>query len=99
MRDDSPNKPHEVRSMGGSKSGIWHTGGVSAMMRTNMRMGAKKGTIEVQNASCELGCCKTGVASMMAKMMGNIAGHCTCCASASEFTMEPSAAYMVEYRK
>src|SRR3974377_902300 len=99
MRDDSPSKPHVVSSMSAMQSAICPTGGGSAMMRPNMRMGAKKGTIEVQNASCELGCCKTGVASMMAKMMGNMAGHCTCCASASEFTMEPSAAYMVEYRK
>ena len=69
------------------------------MMRTNIRMGAKNGTIDVQKASGELGCCNTGVLSTMEKMIGSMAGHCTCCASWSEFTIAPRAAYMVEYRK
>src|SRR5271165_2113752 len=99
MREESPSSPHVVSSMSAMHNRICHMGGVSAMMRTNIRMGAKKGTIEVQKASCELGCCNTGVARMMEKTMGSIAGHCTCWASWSEFTMEPSAAYMVEYRK
>src|SRR5271166_4636609 len=99
MRDESPSSPHVVSSMSAMQRIICHMGGVSAMMRTNIRMGAKKGTIDVQNASCELGCCKTGVLSTIANIMGSIAGHCTCWASWSEFTMEPRAAYMVEYRK
>ena len=36
---------------------------------------------------------------MMENTIGSIAGHCTCCASWSEFTIAPSAAYIVEYRK
>src|SRR5208337_1338606 len=99
MRDESPSSPQVVSSISAMQRKICHIGGVSTITRTNIRIGAKKGTIEVQNASCELGCCRTGVLSTMEKMMGSMAGHCTCCASWSEFTMAPSAAYSVEYRK
>src|SRR5271165_479429 len=99
MRAETLSIPHVVSSMSATHRITCHAGGVSTMTRTNMRIGAKKGTIDVQNASCELGCCRTGVLSTIEKMKGSIAGHCTCWASWSEFTMEPSAAYIVEYRK
>src|SRR5215469_776107 len=99
MREERPSSAHVVSSISPIESRICHIGGVSAMMRTNMRIGVKNGNRDAQNASCELGCCNTGVAITIAKMMGNIAGHCTCWASWSEFTIEPSAAYMVEYMK
>src|SRR5271169_2241916 len=99
MRDESPSIPHVVSSISAMQRTICHIGGVSTITRTNMRIGAKKGTIDVQKASGELGCCSTGVLSTIEKMMGNMAGHCTCCASWSEFTMEPRAAYIVAYKK
>src|SRR6516162_84846 len=99
MRDDSPSNPQVVSSISAIDSAVCHSGGVSAMMRTNMRIGAKKGIIEDQNASCEFGCCSTGVLNTIEKTVGSMAGHCTCCASWSEFTIAPRAAYMVEYKK
>src|SRR5271157_2993613 len=99
MRDERPSSPQVVSSINATHRINCQAGGVSTITRTNIRIGAKNGTIDVQNANPEFGCCRTGVLSTMAKMMGSMADHCTCCASWSEFTMEPSAAYIVEYRK
>src|SRR5215471_7607483 len=86
MRDDRPSNPQVVTSISTMHSAICHSGGVSAMMRTNIRIGAKNGTIEVQKASAELGCWSTGVLRTIEKMIGSMAGHCTCCAMACHAT-------------
>ena len=86
-----------VTSISPIEMAICHHGGVLATMRTYIRMGAKNGTIESHSAIPLSGVRMTFVSRMMGMMSGMVTKNCHCCASCSEFTIAPSAAYKLLY--
>ena len=68
-------------------------------MRTNIKIGAVRGKMDVQNASGVFGSRITALANTEQRISGIITGHCSCCASSSEFTIAPTAAYIVLYSR
>jgi len=71
---------------------ISYQGGVATTIRMYIRIGEKKGTIDIQTAIGELGCRMISHIIIIGTTIGRMTNVCHCCASCSELTIELSAA-------
>ena len=82
-----------VRLVSTTDKTICQTGGMSTLMRRNIRIGVMNGMSDKTTARVESGARMTTGQQTMAMMMGSITGKMKFCASWMVFTADPIAAY------